>query len=388
MKICYIAPSVMPSRTANSIHVARMCEALAKLGHEPTLIFRRSVLQERGLQKTLEDYYGVDLGPVRLVSSHGRSRRATVLRIAWLAVRWQVAGWLSGDVPDLIISRNLYASFIMGVVFKRRLVFETHQVQRGIRGALQRAILRRRWITTVVISDALKRILQDTHGVAPARTLVLRDAAPTAVPRPSPIEKREVRSAIAPGVDFDRYRVAVGYFGHLYVGRGIEIIHELAKRHSDAAFLVFGGNEADVRALRASSDQPNLSVMGFVRPADAVRTMAMMDVLLMPYQYEVSLGVNESDTGRWMSPMKMFEYMASEVPIIASRLPALQEVLRDGHNSLLATPHDPEDWSGCLSRLCNDPALGQRLASVARRQCVDKYSWTVRAQRIVEQSVA
>ena len=264
------------------------------------------------------------------------------------------------------------------------MVFETHQVESGFRGALQRAILRRRWIVTVVISDALERILRETLGVAPAQTAVLRDAAPATIQPVPAAAKCKARAAAVPTVDFDRYRCVAGYFGHLYPGRGIEIIRELAKRHAETVFLVFGGNEADIRELRAASEQPNVAVMGFVKPAETVPTMAMMDVLLMPYQHRVSLGVNAAPTGRWMSPMKMFEYMVSEVPIIASRLPALQEVLRDGHNSLLATPDDPAAWSECLTRLCADAALGQRLASVARRECIEDHNWTARATKMIE----
>ncbi len=374
----------MPSRSANSIHVARMCEALGSLGHEPTLFFCRSVPGHKGLRQALEEYYGVDLGPVQLVSSHDRSGRGINLRIAGLVIRKFFTAWLFGKLPALIISRNLYASFVVGVVFRCRMVFETHQVQRGFRGALQRAILRRRWIVTVVISDALERILRETHGVAPAKTVVLRDAAPATIQVVPSASKGKARAAAVPTVDLDCYRCVAGYFGHLYPGRGIEIIRELAERHADTMFLVFGGNEADIHELRAASDQPNVAVMGFVKPADTVRTMALMDVLLMPYQQHVSFGVKDEDTGRWMSPMKMFEYMASEVPIIASRLPALQEVLRDGHNSLLATPDDPAAWSECLTRLRADAALGQRLASVARHECIEDHNWTARATRMMD----
>ena len=55
MKILYIAPSFIPSRTANSVHVMKMCNAIGNIGHDVTLV-------TRGSNKTISDYnyYDVD----------------------------------------------------------------------------------------------------------------------------------------------------------------------------------------------------------------------------------------------------------------------------------------------------------------------------------------
>ena len=52
--------------------------------------------------------------------------------------------------------------------------------------------------------------------------------------------------------------------------------------------------------------------------------MLAVDILIMPYQKNVAIGAKGHDTARWMSPMKMFEYMASGNPIISSNLAALK----------------------------------------------------------------
>ena len=61
----------------------------------------------------------------------------------------------------------------------------------------------------------------------------------------------------------------------------------------------------------------------------------------MPYQAKVSIGVKGHDTGRWMSPMKMFEYMAAGVPVISSDLAVLREILINEKNALLVSPPIP-----------------------------------------------
>ena len=59
-----------------------------------------------------------------------------------------------------------------------------------------------------------------------------------------------------------------------------------------------------------------------------------------------------------MSPLKIFEAMANGRPILASDLPAVREVLRDGHNALLAPPDDIDAWIDRIRALQSDPGLG------------------------------
>ena len=81
--------------------------------------------------------------------------------------------------------------------------------------------------------------------------------------------------------------------------------------------------------------------------------------------------------------MKMFEYMASGVPIIASKLPVLQEVLCQ-QDALLAEPDDPAEWSNSLRSLVRDHELGRHLAYNARRTYLDEHNWVERARRLLQ----
>src|SRR4029079_715197 len=81
------------------------------------------------------------------------------------------------------------------------------------------------------------------------------------------------------------------------------------------------------------------------------------------------------------SPLKLFEYMASGRPIVASALPSLREVLRDGENALLVEPGNPPAFVAAISRLKDDPALAAQLAAQARRD-VEDFTWVRRAERL------
>jgi glycosyltransferase involved in cell wall biosynthesis len=108
-----------------------------------------------------------------------------------------------------------------------------------------------------------------------------------------------------------------------------------------------------------------------------------MDVLLMPYQRHVSIGLKGHDTAGWMSPMKMFEYLASGVPLISSDLPALREVLRHEGNCLLVPPDDVAGWLEALDRLLGDPAFSTSIGLRARTECLEEFTWEVRARKIL-----
>jgi glycosyltransferase involved in cell wall biosynthesis len=169
----------------------------------------------------------------------------------------------------------------------------------------------------------------------------------------------------------------------LYKGRGIEIIEEMAKARPHVLFLVIGGNETELNAFRLNNTCKNLMFMGHVPHHVALKTMRCVDILLMPYQRSVSLGVGAYDTARWMSPMKMFEYMASGVPIISSDLPVLREVLKDGVNALLVPPDEAGKWIDALDRLMKDEELSRTTGIQAHMDYKRNYTWTRRAKKLL-----
>jgi glycosyltransferase involved in cell wall biosynthesis len=85
-----------------------------------------------------------------------------------------------------------------------------------------------------------------------------------------------------------------------------------------------------------------------------------------------------------MSPLKAFEYMAYGLPIIASDLPVLREILEHERNALLVDPQDLAAWERALRRLVQDRSLRMRLGRTARTTFLQKYTWEQRARKIVE----
>ena len=98
------------------------------------------------------------------------------------------------------------------------------------------------------------------------------------------------------------------------------------------------------------------------------------DVLVLPNSGK------EDISKYWTSPLKMFEYMASGRPIVASDLPSIREVL-NGENAILVEPDNPEKLAGGIKAILQNNQLSDRI-SIKAVLDVQEYSWTKRVQKI------
>lgn len=381
-RLHYISPSLLPSRSANSVHVVHQCNGLVRAGADISLYAKRTITKVDELSEVLQRTYGVDANNWQLVTFHSKSDYADTLRIAIMAA-WRV---LMAPRNELVLARNLYAAWLLATAH-RPILFETHQLEYGVRKLMQWWIMTRPWVRTVVISDRLVACLEEHHGVRHLNSLVLHDAAPDGIRRLAPESRRQVLAELlkAPIAEIASWRAVCGYFGQLYAGRGIEVIEVIAAKRPKCLFLVYGGSP-DLVEHRKTTAPSNLRYMGHVIHPVARNIQASVDVLFMPYQHSVSIGVKKHDTVRWMSPMKMFEYMASGVPIISSDLPVLREILKDGVNALLVVPDRPETWISALDRLIEDPDLASSLGEKAHSQYRREHTWLRRAQILLAAS--
>jgi glycosyltransferase involved in cell wall biosynthesis len=152
---------------------------------------------------------------------------------------------------------------------------------------------------------------------------------------------------------------------------------------ADVTFLLVGGEPADVSQVRNKIQQrglTNVRLTGFVPNAKLPKYQAACNVLLMPYQQSVSAS-SGGDIAKYLSPMKLFEYMASARVILSSNLPVLQEVLNE-KNAMLLPPDHPTAWIEGITAIRNTPDRFNHLSNQAKSDVLS-YSWEARAQKIL-----
>jgi glycosyltransferase involved in cell wall biosynthesis len=130
--------------------------------------------------------------------------------------------------------------------------------------------------------------------------------------------------------------------------------------------------EADLAArdLRESAQ-----LTGAVAPEAVPGLLASMDVAVAPYPPLASF---------YFSPLKVYEYMAAGLPVVASHIGQLAALLRDGVDGLFCPPGDAAALAAALERLKREPALRVRLGQAARAKVLREHTWEAVAQRILD----
>ena len=383
-RVHYISTSLLPSQFANSIHVVHQCCALSKQGLQVFLYAKRAMQDASGLNEVVSHSYGADLSHVMLVTFFKKSSRADALLIALMACFHT----MFCSRRDVVLSRNLYAAFILSL-FGRPVIYETHDLEFGFRKKLQKFCLMRSRNHLVVISKKLSEHLASHHEIKLSNATILHDAAPAGMSPLPRADKNKILDKILSDhkVDWKSFACVAGYFGQLYQGRGIEIIEEMARLRPTYLFLIFGGNPADL-ARHQGNSPPNMVFFGHVPNREARQYQKSVDALLMPYQRKVSIGIKGHDTAQWMSPMKLFEYMASGAPLISSDLPVLREVLTHRVNAMLAQPENVMEWIECLDELSEHSQASYQMAQNAFDDYEAFYTWEKRAASLIKISSA
>jgi glycosyltransferase involved in cell wall biosynthesis len=244
MHISYLSASVVPSRSANSVHVMKMCAAFARTGHEVTLYARK------GSEGDPYEHYGASGFRMQLC------RNLQIPAVGAAAYTADVWRHLQRRKTDLVYARHLYSLVAVSSV-DAPLVFEAHTppatwLQRRLECAL---FSRRNFQRLVVISRALADwYLEHVPLLKQKSVVVAHDAAD------------EVPFAAAAPLDAPGRRFSVGYVGHLYPGKGMELISQLPERLPDVDFHVIGGTEQDLAYWRARTNAKNLHLHGYMPP--------------------------------------------------------------------------------------------------------------------------
>jgi glycosyltransferase involved in cell wall biosynthesis len=386
MRIAYLSSAAMPSTSANSLQVMKMCQAFVQEGHEVHLI-----LPPAGGPQP-DDAGGDRLAPVAggiplsesVKKQYGLSAGFPIHRVKLLpllgrrGLAWAEADEAARMNPDLVYTRGVDIAWAIAQ-HGFPVVLEVHHEPTGRIGPLYfRQILGRRNIRLVVISRALEENLRRAYAALRSRELLVA---------PDAADGEQYRSLPAPGrararLQMPARKFTAGYFGSLVAGRGVELICELAQRLPEADFLMLGGYPEEVEAWKSrTAAAKNMHWLGHVPNAEVPLYQAACDVLLMPYQREVTVR-GRGNTAAIMSPMKLYEYMAAGRVIFSSDLPALR-VMLDENNSILLPPDDAGAWAEALAKIRRNPDRRKRLAARARAD-VRSCTWRNRVKQILD----
>lgn len=369
MRVAYLSSASVPSDAAHSVNVMKMCQSLARTGNDVTLFGYKGDEDADPF-----DYYACDDRFDLALISKWRGRFGEMLSLLRIVRQVRQAGAF-----DMYYGRNPYLLWALrgeGVPY----VFEAHspptrdwrRMKRLLRPYAEGRILsNERLKAFVCISRALEAEYLRRYPTLDKSKMVV---APSGADRSSRLTSvaRENKESMH-----------VGYVGHLYPGKGGEVILEIARLCPWAKFYVIGASVSELEVWRTTAASvSNIEFEAHIPHKEVPARLGGLDILLAPYQHEVR-GGRGGEIGRWMSPLKIFEYMAQEKPIVCSNLPVLTEVLSDEATALLVPPDEPRDWARALERLRDDRDLGRRIGRNARREFEARFTWDSRASSVL-----
>lgn len=375
MKTAYISLLDLGSRMAHAMQVMKNAQAWAKASDDFEFLTSLSLQNYRNLDwAQVKELYGLSRDfPVKAWPLQDRWRRFRLPGLERLYHRL-AANRCAERKVELVYTRT-YLTPQYTLTRDIPTVVETHSPpdDNPERQALYRMLDHPKLLAVVTISRELARRYEE-FGLPPGKILVAPDGVDLDT-FAQQLSKKEARNILG----LTPKKPIAAYVGHLYDGRGVEHILEAAGVLPEVEFHIVGGHPEDLARWQnrvGSLGLNNLTFAGFVPNQMVPAHLWAADVLLMPYGHDCP-------TVEWMSPLKMFEYMASGRAIVASDLPAVREVLTQGETALFCQPDSGQALARTIQEVIDHPGLADRLGQQALALS-ERYSWDSRVKSIME----
>lgn len=357
MKLFYATSLVYPSGLANRLQIFAMCQEFVKrLGKNFWLGARSVEFPEAAFS---------------IINFYARTSYVLAWRMLWF-IREHSMTTVYGRERAL-----LFFIWFYNKIFFRcdlRFFYEVHELPKG-----RRLAMTLEWMLTRVVDGyifvtyALEGIYKKRYQNL-ARSIVAPDGVDLAI-FDIQISRDDARRQL--NLPLDKFIIGYcGRFRTMGMEKGLlDVLHALPLLPPNVIFVAMGGKQNDLLYYRAHAvalgvTDRALFVENFNQHIVALYQKAA-DALVMPFPFTEHYAY-------YMSPMKMFEYMASGRPIITTDLPSVREVLNE-NNALFVPPGDPRRLAEAIQHLFDDRCLSDRLAVQACKD-VRRYTWENRCR--------
>lgn len=393
-KLVYLANIRLPTEKAHGYQICKMCEAFAQNGLKVTLTHPYRYQSDAKLRnQSAFDYYGIhqtfairtlpNLDVVLL--NHLIPDRLFMPVFFTHALLWGLYAVLIArkEKADIYYTRDGEIAYWL-IQFGLPTIYEAHVVPKRAQRWLLQRIARSSALRFVVVLTSFIREQFIKIGLASEKVIVLPDGVDLSLFENLP-SKEESRRRL--GLPQDRHIIGyIGRFKTMDMEKGIpELIQAMAFLPSlnerEPLLLCVGGPMDAVPAyLKVAKHfavpEHRLRFVDRVPNREVPLWIQACDVVTIPWQWTEHLAY-------FASPLKLFEYMAAGVPIVASDLPSNREVLRHGENAWLVEPGNPQSLADGILTLLSNPDKMKLLGEQARKD-VQAFSWVNRAKKILQ----
>jgi len=380
MKLVYIANIRLPTEKAHGIQIMKMCEAFALAGTDLELVIPTRTNSDFSEVDPFV-YYGVKrifkiislktFDPTFLLAFPAGSYGKGQIFFFTLALFKYLKSVQTEDV--LFYTRDEH---LLPLLFKfsKRIIWEGHALSERPKKFIQYFKACQR---IIVLTMSLKKILMDL-GIAGKNILVAPDAVD--------LETFDIDLTIPEArikLNLPREQIILGYIGTFRtknMSKGLETVLAALRMIADPkiTFAAVGGAETDIKHYQDLARSMNIEGRVMLVPKVDQFQVAIyqkaFNILLMPFP-------KNEHYAYFMSPLKMFEYMAAKRPIVTADLPSIREIL-DEESAVFAEPENSKSFADGIKKILSDSDLADKI-SLNARQKVQEFTWQKRARNIL-----
>ena len=333
MKLVYLFNSSVPSYNANSLQVVNMCNEISNRIGKLTLI-----TPDTGLNKSVSEHYGIkknfNIIKIKKFNKFPRGLYYYLFSIYSIFFGLKLK-------PDIFLTRNYFTLFLL-VLLRRKIIFEIHS-NLSTEGRLNNFIVKyfkilnsKNIINLVFITRSVKNFFFEKYKIKSKKYSILSSASNIKILLPQSKKKLFLK---------------IGYFGLVNKSRGINFLCRLSKIDPKNKYFIYGCTRDTVNSLKKKVTNKNIFFHEYVPYKNIKNLMCQMDLLILPYEKKVTASGNIGNIANFTSPMKLFDYLSSSKPIIASSLSVLKEILVNKKNCIFVENLNIFKWRLIIKKI-------------------------------------
>lgn len=364
MKLIYIANIYIPGMWAHSLQVMKMCEAFSGNGLKVEL----ATGMKRDREDKIFSYYNIKNKfkitkiPYFDLSPKGSSKINFLIRnLSFLLFARVYAMLKKYDI--------LYFRTPMAGLFFNNFYLEVHELPSKLNKWHKLTYQKAKKI--IVLTKFLKQELVKC-GVNEEKIIIAPDAVDLNEFQIN-LTKNEARKKLLLPLD----KKIIMYCGNFYVHewKGVDILLAALKYLDNIMCVLIGGHKSEFEKIKRRHGKNNLLLISH-QPHEKIPVyLKAADVLILPNKK------GDANSEFYTSPLKLFEYLASGRPIVASVLPSIGEILNET-NAVMIEPNNPQALAGGIKAVLADEVLADK---ITRQSLADvrNFTWQKRSERII-----
>lgn len=371
MKLLYIANARIPTEKAHGIQIMKMCEAFSARNIDIELVipWRFNHIQDNPFA-----YYGVkeNFKITKIFSADLVRFGKTGFLIQSFTFAIASFFYCLSHKADIIYSRDELPLFLLSFI-KKNIIYEAHTARFNF--------IIKKFKKIITISKGLKKFYVK-NGMSERKIIVAHDGVDMK-DFDIKISKRELRKNLQ--LPENKHIISyVGKYQTMGIRKGVyELIYllpEILKIDQEAFLLLVGINKDEYEEVYSMFNQLEINdsfykIMPHIRRKEVPSYLKASDVLVINYP-------PITHYTHYMSPLKLFEYMASGIPIVSSDLPSIREILNK-KNAILVGSDNLLALAGGIKRALEDTAFSATISKQALAD-VQNYTWDKRVEGILK----